>query len=304
MNGGKSHMPSQRVDETVLVKYLLGNLAEPQEIEVEDRAFADAEYLSALETVEADLIDAYVRGELPASDRRQFELRFLTSPNRRSKVEFARALATVASESQVARRPAAREVLSSLVRGWSPTLQFAAGLAAMIFVAGVSWLIVQNAAMRSRVGRLEADRRASETREQTLRQQLAAQSQKQQPPAPQVAPSPAVASLVLLPGLTRSEGRVERLSLNSSVQIVHVTIQLEARDDYLRFRVEVRTRGGREVLTMENLPKRRSDAGYSVSFDLPASALSGGEYEMALKGIYKEKDIRDVGYYYFSAARH
>jgi hypothetical protein len=108
---------------------------------------------------------------------------------------------------------------------------------------------------------------------------------------------------MLLPGLT-SEARVERLSLNSPVQIVHVTIQLEARDDYPRFRVQVRTRGGREVLTLEDLPKRRTDAGYSVSFDLPASALSVGQYEMALKGISNEKDIRDIGCYYFSVERH
>jgi hypothetical protein len=272
---------------------------------VEDRAIADAEYLGALQAVEADLIDAYVRGELSASDRHRFELRFLTSPNRRSKVDFARALATVASESQPGgRRLAARELLLSLVRGWSPTLRFAAGLAAMILVAGISWLIVQNGAMRPRVGRVEAERRAGEIREETLRQRLAAQAQKEQPPAPHVGPSPAVASLVLLPGLTRSEERVKRLSLNSSVQIVHVTIQLEGRDDYPRFRVEVRTRGGRKVLTLENVPKRRTDAGYSVSFDLPASALSPGQYEVVLKGILNQRSVSDIGYYYFRAEGH
>jgi hypothetical protein len=117
-------MPAQRVDETLLIKYLLGNLTEPEEIQVEDRAFADAEYLGALQAVEADLIDAYVHGEVAGVG--QTPIRAPFPGNRRSKVEFARALTTVASESQPLRRTAAREFLLSLVRGWSPTLGFAA----------------------------------------------------------------------------------------------------------------------------------------------------------------------------------
>src|SRR5260370_38669063 len=86
-------MGSERVDEELVVKYLLGNLPETDEVQVEDRAFADANYLGALEAAEADLIDTYVRGGLSQSERRAFERRFLTSPNPWSKVEFARALA-------------------------------------------------------------------------------------------------------------------------------------------------------------------------------------------------------------------
>jgi len=42
-------MGSERVDEQLLVKYLLGNLPDTEEVQVEDRAFADANYLGALE---------------------------------------------------------------------------------------------------------------------------------------------------------------------------------------------------------------------------------------------------------------
>src|ERR1700686_3525838 len=105
MNGGKSRIRSERVDEILLVRYLLGNLTEEEQAQVEDRAFADTDYRDALEAVEADLIDAYVRGGLSPSERREFERRFLTSPGRRSKVEFARALARVAAESKAAGRP-------------------------------------------------------------------------------------------------------------------------------------------------------------------------------------------------------
>ena len=152
-------MRSERVDEVLLVKYLLGDLTEQEQVHLENRAFADANHLDRLEAAEADLIDAYVRGQLSQADRRRFERQFLTSPSRRNKVEFARALARVASESPAVRLPTVWRALLSIVRGWSPAVKLAAGLATVFFVASGSWLIVQNAAMRSRLTVLEAQGR-------------------------------------------------------------------------------------------------------------------------------------------------
>ena len=115
MNGGESEMRTRHVDDALLLKYLLGNLSEQEQVKVEDRAFSDADYLASLEGAEADLIDGYVRGELSPAERRDFERRFLVSPQRRSKVEFARALARVIAESTASHpRVAARE------SGWGP----------------------------------------------------------------------------------------------------------------------------------------------------------------------------------------
>jgi len=91
-------MRSERDDEKLMVQYLLGNLSVEEQVRIEDRAFSDSNYMGALEAAEADLIDAYVRDELSQSERRRFERRFLISPQRRSKVEFARDLARIAEE--------------------------------------------------------------------------------------------------------------------------------------------------------------------------------------------------------------
>src|SRR5262249_48307407 len=95
---GESDMRSEGIDEKLLTRYLLGGLSDEEQVRVEDRAFTDAGYMEALDTAETDLIDAYVRGELADSERRAFEGRFFTSPQRRRKVEFARALATVSAD--------------------------------------------------------------------------------------------------------------------------------------------------------------------------------------------------------------
>src|SRR5215471_14273682 len=95
-------MRYQGDDDKLMVQYLLGNLSEEDQVRIEDRAFSDSTYMDALEAAEADLIDAYVRDELSQAERRGFESRFLASPHRRSKVEFARDLARIAEESRAA----------------------------------------------------------------------------------------------------------------------------------------------------------------------------------------------------------
>jgi quercetin dioxygenase-like cupin family protein len=75
-----------------------------------------------------------VKGELPQSKREQFKTYFLTSPSRRSKLEFAKALATVSLDSNspapcewrevLAKAPPAfsREALSRVDHSlWRPT---------------------------------------------------------------------------------------------------------------------------------------------------------------------------------------
>jgi mannose-6-phosphate isomerase-like protein (cupin superfamily) len=108
MNGKKNRMRPTRHNEKLLIDYLLGNLSEDEQVRVEDSTFAGADDMGALEAVEADLIDAYVNGQLPQSERSGFERRFLASAHRRGKVEFARALAGVATESKAGESAASR----------------------------------------------------------------------------------------------------------------------------------------------------------------------------------------------------
>ena len=301
MNGGESNMQPQPIDEVVLTRYLLGNLTETEEIQVEDRAFADPEYLTALETAEADLIDTYVNGGLSPAERRSFERRFLMSPTRWKKVEFARALAKVAAES--APRPVRRRWMEWL-RGPRPSLRFAAAFAGLICVVGISWLTFQNGRMKSRLLALEQERGELTARQDSLQRQLLEQRAAAAAPAPPQAPvaASAIASLVLLPGISRSETRIELLQLSSSAQLARIEIPLEARDEFPRFEVELRTRRGEGVLTRSNLARQRAGSGYVVSFDVPASALAPGDYELTLKGTGGQGGTarsETVGYYYF-----
>src|SRR2546421_5092925 len=127
-------MKEKAFSEALFVRYLLGDLPEEEQVEIEDRAFQDRKYLEGLLAVENDLIDEYVRGELSDSERRKFEGRFLASAEGRRKVEFARALTVVAPEFVVTEkdpRTAHRlapigwqSALAALLRGFGPTARF------------------------------------------------------------------------------------------------------------------------------------------------------------------------------------
>ncbi|HEY6230232.1 MAG TPA: hypothetical protein VIW64_03115, partial [Pyrinomonadaceae bacterium] len=60
-------------NEKLIARYLLGDLPEEQQVAIEDRAFADNDYLALVTSVENDLIDEYVRQELSPTERQQFE---------------------------------------------------------------------------------------------------------------------------------------------------------------------------------------------------------------------------------------
>lgn len=301
MSGNLSHMQPERADEKLLVKYLLGYLSEDEQVEIEDRAFVDKTYLAQLEAAEVDLIDAYINGDLRADERRAFEGRFLTSPQRRRKVQFARDLARAAAQHTVTEPRS----MFSVVTRWTPRFQLAGAFAAVVVVAGVSWLALQNAAMRARIAALEDNRRESESREEALRRQVAEQKRPanmtvETDPGERV---PLVPALVLAPGLTRGESTIPELTLNASAQIANIEVRLEPRDEFPSYRAELLTRKGEEILAVSNLRRHQNGAASLVLLSVPVSNLASGDYELSLKGVAADRSMQDIGYYYFSVKK-
>lgn len=74
-------------------KYLLGNIKVEDEMrKIEERLMFDDDYFEEILMQEEELIQDYVDGHLSADERRRFEKHFFISEERRSKIEFARAL--------------------------------------------------------------------------------------------------------------------------------------------------------------------------------------------------------------------
>src|SRR5262245_61060877 len=98
----------ERIDsqEEMIKRYLLGELSEAEQIALEDEYFIDSSVYDRFYKAEDELLDRYARGSLSNADRERFERRYLTNPQRRRHVKFAKALAQVVDENRAAKRAA------------------------------------------------------------------------------------------------------------------------------------------------------------------------------------------------------
>jgi len=80
-------------DETALMtRYLLGDVSEEEQVQLEEQFFADDESYQQLVALEDELRYDYAQGTLNPRQRGLFEKRFLTAPAEQKKVELAKAV--------------------------------------------------------------------------------------------------------------------------------------------------------------------------------------------------------------------
>jgi len=310
-------------NEKLIVQYLLGALPEEQQVEIEDRAFSDREYLASITAVENDLIDEYVRGELSATERQRFETRFLASAERRKRVEFAKALRTVVSESPAPEKNRTtwswRDSLYAFLNGFNPTARLAFVAATILVVAGAAWLFVETQRLRRQVTQLQAENQQALEAERKRNAELNARldQEKQQreqtdeslrqltetQEAKNPAPPPVIATLTLLPGLSRGGGEKPTLDLSNDARLVRLQIGIDPEEQYKSFAVELRTLAGRQVWNRENLATRTRRGTHFVGLTLPATVLKPGDYELRLRGLTETGGAEDVGFYYFNVTK-
>src|SRR6267154_5173098 len=82
-------------DDDAIARYLLGLLTDEERSAVQERLFQDEDYFDRIRAAEYELLDAYSRGELPASERELVENSLLLSEAGRRKLDFAREFAAV-----------------------------------------------------------------------------------------------------------------------------------------------------------------------------------------------------------------
>jgi outer membrane murein-binding lipoprotein Lpp len=318
-------------NEKLIARYLLGDLPEAEQVAIEDRAFADQEYLALVTAVENDLIDEYVRQELSATERQQFESRFLASAERRKRVAFAKALAqvqTVPERTVVSDRAKSswHDSLYAFISGLTPAARVAVVAVMVLLLAGGAWLLTATLQLRSQLKQLQAqsqalqndlqqqvevERRRNEELNAGLREekqqrehteeslrQLSETGNAATPP-----PRPVIASLILLPGLSRGGGDKSSLILAAGARLVRLQIGIDPEEPYKTFAVELRTSAGRQVWTRENLSAKTRGRARAVSLTLPASALKSGDYELRLSGRTEGGESEDVGFYYFDVKK-
>src|SRR5262245_38583195 len=85
-------MKDEADNEKLLIRYLLGNLPEEQQLQIEGEFLSDDQRYERLLALENELFYNYAQNKLSPSESEQFEKRFLSSERNRKRAMIASAL--------------------------------------------------------------------------------------------------------------------------------------------------------------------------------------------------------------------
>lgn len=318
-------------DDEQLVRYLLGQLPDGDAERLDELSVVDEEVASRLAVVETDLVDAYVRGTMPAETRERFEAVYLSSPRRRQKVKFSEGFLRAVDRAAVPveETPGAPSGASSPLRvvpRSMPWWQLAAA-AALLLLAGGSVLFSE---IRLQRGLAEAQRAsdALDRRAHALEQQLeiehAANAEAAQelarvrasmtkltqqstadavPGQAAVAPrAPAIVALMLSPQ-TRGTGPMAAIVVPQGAESVAFELQLDT-SDFSRYEAALKDPATDRVVWRSGRITARSAGDLPVvSIVVPAGILKSQNYFLELTGYGAGADAQVVGGYTFRIVR-
>jgi hypothetical protein len=323
--------PGQEIEDVRLIRqYLLGELSEEGQAKVQDRLLCDREFYDRLVVEENELTDDYLRGALTGQREEKFRSYFLTAPERRQKLRFAKALKKLVSEVApsgpgIEEGPRRKHLFG--LKGFSLP-RFAAGaVAALIFVVGV-WAAMENARLRRQIDNARAAQAEWLERAQRSERRLSDEKQRGRELAQEIERERSrgsklerevgmlkrtreagragigrdVMSLALMPGLSREGDQSNQLEVLQGTGRVRLELYPE-KVGYKNYRAELRTREGKRIWGVNSLKLRKTLLGDQVIVYLPAAILTRGDYILMLRGDSSEGNQRRAGAYYFRVVK-
>ena len=297
----------ESADTRLLMRYLLNDLSEEEQEEVEERYSSDETFFSRLQTTEDELIDSYVLGDISHQNRVKFEEAYLSNPHRRQKVESNRVLLE-AVNNLLRRPPLYRRVVASLRRTLSPqNLSVGYSFAAVLLLAMLTGLLALLLWDRARL-RNELAQANSQLiqKDNDYQQKIAELNQSRGNPQPSpnspnkqevvaVGPQKEVATArrrelvaafaLQRGGLTRG-GEANALKpfvIKRGVILVKLTVDVVP-NDYPDYKVSLQRVGGQRVWDVIVAPTRPGFTTKQIVVNLPASLFQHRDYILKVTG--------------------
>ena len=286
----------QPIGDERLVQYLLGAVSDEEAERLDELSVADADVAWRLRTLETDLIDAFVRGELTDAIREQVR-RAYESPQRQRKVEFA-ALLLAYEKARGRPAPAANPAASGLAAGESsrvrsssrPFFRWAPVAAALVGAIVAGSFFVENQRLRQQIAQAQADHANLEQSSSDLRTELERErstntrirdQQANRAPAPS-AQGP-IGPFVLLP-MRRGTGDVTTVTLSPGAERILFRLRLES-DEFPGYQATLRdSSNGRVVWRSGRLEASSNGPVRIVTVLMPAAVVKPHAYAFELTG--------------------
>jgi len=123
-------------------QYLLRQLSEDQQQSIEQRLLVEDDLFEELEIMETQLVDDYVAGSLTSEERKQFDEHFLTIPERRQSLQFARVFRRYVASHPIPQNHRAVESWWQRWEGQAWELRVAAAVIAVVAIAVALWFAI------------------------------------------------------------------------------------------------------------------------------------------------------------------
>ena len=305
MIGGEGDLDSDSDNSTLLTRYLLGELSNDEETAVEQRFFADADLLEELQATERDVIDCYVQGELKGERKERFEARFLTSPQRRRRVQFAYTLSEPGTTSANV-HPAVASPFPAPVQGplpyqsTSPPWTGILAAAASILVVGILALLWWSGAFNRTSAPKIADTAPAVEPGPAPTPGPPTEGLVQPPVPPQSPPGPTLATFFLTQmSRPRSLATEQTLTIESSVTDVRLNARLDS-DDQERYEVVLKRESDQSVVARPRARTYKTSQGPALAITLKASAVRSEKYQLDIL----DSNRGTVAAYYFRIEKH
>lgn len=308
------------IDERMLTSYLLGELSEEETERLDELCIADDEIAFRIDAIEAELVDAHVRGELTAEESARVSAHYAATARRREKIEFARALArTTAGGAFAGSADGARGGVAAPKREFSPGewlsaprlgLQWGFATAALVIAALAGYLYLQNRELLGEITAIQAVESSLDARQKDLQAQIAASAASEKP---DVAPSAEKRSKHAISSSGISAATVLLMpQLRGAAQPVGVLIEREAAElpvrlglesaEFSRYTVTLRDPAtGKVVWASGRLSAEREAALETVAVGLPGKLLKQQNYSVELNGVPASGQPELISTYIFHA---
>jgi hypothetical protein len=319
-----SSQDKQAYDDRLLTRYLLGALPAEDAERLDELCIADEEVATRLHALENDLVDAYVRGEIPREDLGHFESFYLASAKRRQKVDFAAALFELEkrpapSAAPVPVTPVAAVPTPTPREGPAPQVQkpverrqtfrwgFAFAAALMLFATG--YLVMENLRLRKQMGETQTQQAAIDQRAQDLQKQLNDQRSANEESLKEIERlRQSQANLgqlktvsLLLPPPMRGAARIPTISVPSGTDLAMLLLTLES-DEFPAYQAALKDPATNQILwSSASLESTSLGEKKAISISFPAGLLKQQNYIVEMKGLPAGKAPEFIGGYPFRA---
>ncbi len=328
-------MEDEAANEQLLTWYLLGNLPEEEQRQVEEQFLSNDQRYDQILALEDELFYDYTQNKLSPGEREQFEKRFLSSEHNRKRAilysdvanEISETALVGTDEKDIADREQQPFWLSLksyfAAQGAAMRVSLAAlAIASLVLI----WLVIGMLRLRNEFNQLGAqmavqndqlrqqaqqERARADESNLKLKREIDENAMMRQELSKMQAQSgglgerlPSVISLVLAPSIVRDQAPdMKNLYLPQGVRLLKLLLKLKEKAEYKSYQVTLSTVEGVKIWGQDMLQAQRTGSGRSIELWLPTRTLAPGDYQLKLNGYASDGTLEKTKDYYYLSIR-